>query len=213
MSQRPIPITSSQSEVIDALNVMLKTPGGSGPTGATGAVGATGVTGPAGATGVVGPTGVAGAAGADGATGATGAVGAILRSVAFHADATASITMTNQAIAEQFLGNNNSNITLMDLAAATDIRIIARVVTGSASANSPRLRVRYRIAFSTTIADYIDIGTSEVAASLTTAGVIASAWTPIVAGAQIASCFVTVTQIGGDAVADPVSGSVYVEVR
>ena len=147
------------------------------------------------------------------ATPAGGGGGGSLVSLAIHADATANVTLTNQAVAEQFLANNNRNIHKLDLSAANDIRLVARVVTGSASVNSPRLRVRYATVFTTTVATYLDIGTSEVACSLTSTGIADSGWIPIAAGAKLASCFVAVMQIGGDAAADPALGQVVLWVR
>lgn len=133
----------------------------------------------------------------------------VIVTVPVHADASASVTMTNQAVAEQFLGNNNRNIARQTLTDCTEARLVTRVVTGSASANSPRLRVMYDLAsggFSTTIGNFTSIGNAgEVACSLATAGVIDSGWVAI-ADAAKADVYLAVTQIGGDAVADPVVG-------
>lgn len=133
--------------------------------------------------------------------------------VPIHSDATASITLTNHPSTEQFLANNNRNITVLDLSAATRMRLVARVVTGSASPNSPRLRVRYATAFGTNLASYLDAGTTEIAASLTTAGVIRSAWTDIAVGAKLVSAFVAVTQIGGNGATSPVVGNCFLEIE
>lgn len=147
------------------------------------------------------------------ATPAGGGGGGSLVSLAIHADATANATLTNQAVAEQFLANNNRNIHLLDLSGATEVRLVARVVTASASANSPRLRVRYATSFTTTIGSYADIGTSEVSCALTPVGVRDSGWIALAAGAKIASCYVAVTQIGGDAAADPAIGQTVLWIR
>ena len=133
-----------------------------------------------------------------------------------HAAAPTALTLTNQASTEQFLANNNRNITRFDLTTFTEARLIARVVTGSASANSPRLRVMYDLVsggFSTTIGNYTSIGNAgEVACSMTTAGVIDSGWVAISATAQ-ADVYLAVTQIGGDGVADPVLGNIQLLFR
>lgn len=133
--------------------------------------------------------------------------------VPIHADATANVTLTNQASAEQFLANNNRNIWRLDLSGATDVRLVARVVTGSASANTPRLRVRYATTFTTTVASYADIGTSEVACSLALTNLIDSGWVALAAGAKIDPCYVAVTQLGGDGVADPALGNIQLWIR
>lgn len=132
--------------------------------------------------------------------------------LAFHADAGVAVTMTNQANSEQFLANSNRNITKIDLTGLTECRLLTRVVTGSASVNNPRLYLQYHTSFTTTVATYSDIGTSEVDTSMTTAGLIDSGWIPLVAGAK-ADVFVTVIQNGGDAAADPVVGMVIAHFR
>jgi len=123
----------------------------------------------------------------------------------FYGDTGANLTLTNQPNAENFLAAVSRAVTLIDLTTYTQVRLVARVQTGSASANSPRLRLRYHTAFSTTVTDYSDIGTSEVATSLVSTGVIASSWINITALAK-ADVYVTVTQLGGDGAADPVIG-------
>lgn len=128
-----------------------------------------------------------------------------------HADATANITLTNQVSTDQFLGNSNRNIYRVDLTGYSEVRLTARVITGSASANSPRIVLRYRTAFSTTIGNWTstqDIGSSEVSCSMTTAGVIMSSWISLVSGAK-ADVYLSVIQTGGDATADPVLGPIY----
>lgn len=125
--------------------------------------------------------------------------------VMFHAESDGTITLTNQPNTAQFLSNSNRNIWQVDLTKYTQVRIVARVTTGSASANSPRLIARYKTVasgFSTTVGDYVDIGTSEVSASLTSTGVIASSWIAITASA-LADIFITIIQNGGDGAADP----------
>ena len=133
-----------------------------------------------------------------------------------HADATASITLTNQTNAEAFLAGNNRNIFRYDLTGYTEAKLIARVVTGSASANSPRLRVMYDVVsggFSTTVGDYTNAASSgEVSCSLTTAGVIDSGWVALAAGAKV-DTYLAVTQIGGDGAADPVLGRITLYVK
>ena len=133
--------------------------------------------------------------------------------VPFQAVATGNVTMTNQANAEQFLGNSNRNITMVDLADFTEYRLHARVVTGSISVNSPRIYAEYHTSFTTTIGTYSQLGTSAVSVSLTTAGHVATAWTPLAAGAIADNIFLTVLQNGGDAGADPAVAHVVVEFR
>lgn len=142
-----------------------------------------------------------------------GAVTPTAVAVPIHADATANVTLTNQAATEQFLANNNRNIHRLDLSGATEVRLVARVVTGSASTANPRLRVRYATAFTTTAASYADIGTSEVAVSLSLSGTVDSGWVALAEDARVNPCFVAVTQLGGDGVADPAVANVVLWVR
>jgi hypothetical protein len=139
-----------------------------------------------------------------------GGSGPIL-TIPIQSNAGANLALTNQAVAENFLAASNRNITRNTLTGYTEARLVARVITGSASANSPRLRVMYDLVsggFSTAIGNYTSIANSgEVSCSLTTAGVIDSGWVAISATAQ-ADVYLAVSQIGGDAGADPALGPV-----
>lgn len=123
----------------------------------------------------------------------------------FYGDTATNLQLTNQANAENFLAAVSRDITVLDLTTYTQCRLVTRVQTNSASANNPRLRLRYHTAFSTTVTDYVDIGTSEVATSLASTGLADSGWINLATGAK-ADVYVTVTQIGGDGAADPVIG-------
>jgi len=123
----------------------------------------------------------------------------------FYGDTATNLQLTNQANAENFLAAVSRDITVLDLTTYTQCRLVTRVQTNSASANNPRLRLRYHTAFSTTVTDYVDIGTSEVATSLASTGLADSGWISLATGAK-ADVYVTVTQLGGDGAADPVIG-------
>lgn len=123
----------------------------------------------------------------------------------FYGDTATNLQLTNQANAENFLAAVSRDITVLDLTTYTQCRLVTRVQTNSASANNPRLRLRYHTAFSTTVTDYVDIGTSEVATSLASTGLADSGWINLATGAK-ADVYVTVTQLGGDGAADPVIG-------
>lgn len=188
--------------------------GGQGPKGDTGEPGPQGIQGPPGndgAAGAQGPQGAQGIQGIQGIQGPAGLTGCL--TVPFHADATANVTLTNQAAADGFLAGSNRNIIKADLTGYTQCRLLARVVTQSASAASPRIRLRYKAgAFSTTLTDYIQIGDSDVTCSLTAAGLIDSGWVNLVAGAK-ADVLLTISQLGGDGVADPALGMVVAQFR
>ena len=134
-------------------------------------------------------------------------------SIPFHSAADSQLALTNQVQAANFLSASNRNITLLDLAGYTECRVVARVVTGSASVNTPQVRVVYSTTFTTTVGSFSDIGTSPVVASMTTAGVARSAWVPLATNAAADAVYVSVLQEGGDTVADPVIGMLTVEFR
>lgn len=144
---------------------------------------------------------------------AGGGGGAGTLRVTFHANATGNITLTNQVSGDQFLGNSNRNIQLADLAAYTQVRITARVVTGSVSVNNPRVVIRYANSFTTTVGSYVNIGTSEVSASMSSTGTATSGWIALAAGAIGDNKHITIIQTGGDGGADPALGPVVVEFK
>lgn len=139
--------------------------------------------------------------------------GQTITTIDFHSNASASVTLTNQALAEQFFGNNNRVIKRVNLSNALQLRLITRVVTGSISINNPRLILKYKTgAFSTVVGDYINAGITEIATSLTSAGISESSWIDIAPLAK-GDVYLTITQIGGDAAADPVVGNTFVEIK
>lgn len=136
------------------------------------------------------------------------------RRLEFFASASGNLTLTNHPSTEQFLSNSSRNLQLIDLATCTQVRISARVITASTSANSPRLVVKYKAgSYSASIGDYADAGTSEVAVSLATVTLANSGWISLAAGAVANDVIATVTQIGGDSDKDPAVCHVVVEFR
>lgn len=131
----------------------------------------------------------------------------------FHSNAGANLTLTNQAAGLQFLGNSNRNITKLDLTNYSQVRLIARVVTRSASVNSPRVMVKYHTSFSTTATDYSMFNSSEdVAIALGSATLADSGWSTMPSAAR-ADVFVAMFQSGGDGAADPAFGNVCVQFK
>ena len=116
-----------------------------------------------------------------------------------------SLTLTNQTNALAFLFATIFGPRL-DLSTFTEVKFQIGVPTGSASANTPKAILRYFTSYSTTTTDYLNIGTSEVSCSLTTAGIIETAWIPLAAGAIGTNKFLRILISGGDNAADPVTG-------
>lgn len=213
--------------------------GNPGPTGPTGNIGETGpsVTGPTGAqgsagdlgpTGPAGDTGPTGVAGADGATGPTGWTGPSITGptgptgptgtsssaklvVPIHADSAAA-TWTNMPTAATFWMGSHRHVSKVDLTGYAQCRMIINKQGTSGAANS-KLILRYRTAFSTTVGDYSDIGTSEVSAAVnTTNTVLATNWIDLAAGAK-ADVYIAVVGSGGDGAIDPVFGSISAQFK
>lgn len=145
-----------------------------------------------------------------GVTGLTSVYSTVI--VPIHADATGAVTMTTHPSTERFLANTSRNVKKFNFADYTEVRLTARVTTSSASVNSPRIRLRYKTSFSTTISDYGDIGASEVSCSVSATGLIDSGWIALVAGAK-ADVFITVGEIGGDSSLSPVVSNIDVHAR
>jgi hypothetical protein len=122
-------------------------------------------------------------------------------------------TLTNQIAAAAFYPVAGLGPVLVDTTAFTQVRFQFAVTTASASANTPRLILRYFTAYSATVSDYVDIGTTEVSGSLSSVGVKDTGFINLAAGAIGATTYIRVIMIGGDAAADPVTGPVQCFLR
>ena len=135
-----------------------------------------------------------------------------LFTLALHSDGTGAIALTNQASTLQFLGNTDSNISLQDLSRFDQVRFTVRIVNASASANTPKIILRYSTSYTTVAANYSNIGTSEVSASMASATLVDTGWIDLASGAK-ADVYVAVLQSGGDGAADPRIGLAYAHFR
>lgn len=129
--------------------------------------------------------------------------------------ATAGLTLTNQPNTLEMLTTANPGllITQDDLSNFTQVMLSVRVFTASASGNSPRVILRYYTSASTTATDWLDIGTSEVSSSMSSAGVIESGWINLAAGAKIANCYIAPLTTGGNGTADPLIALIRAKFR
>lgn len=120
---------------------------------------------------------------------------------------------TNSPAARRFFLNTHRYVMLLDLTDFTECRLLVNK-QGVAGAASYKLCMEYRAAgFSTYLADYSDIGTSEVACACNvTYAIVTSGWIDLVAGAK-ADVAVCVTSEGGDGVLDPQFGSIVLQFR
>lgn len=129
--------------------------------------------------------------------------------VPFHSRGDAALVLTNQANAEQGLGNSPRNETYFDSTDFTEVRLVARVTVVSASANSPRLYPQYWDG-----AAWVTVGTGSgaEAASLASAVAVKTNWITLPSGAK-ADLVWRIAMNGGDGVADPAVGSTGLQFR
>lgn len=121
-------------------------------------------------------------------------------------------TWTNMPAALTFIGGNIRMVQRLDLSNYTEVRFMV-FKAGGAGAASSKLILRYRTTISTTAANWLDIGTSEVSVAINVMNTfLETAWINLVAEAQ-ADVFVSVMGEGGDGVLDPVFGSVVAQFR
>lgn len=114
-------------------------------------------------------------------------------------------TLTNHANALELPIPTNPGIfiTKLDLTGFTQVMLQVHVYVASASGNSPRVILGYATSYTTTAGSYSDIGTSAVTCSMSSTGVIRSAWTDLAAGA-IGDVWISPLTNGGNGAADPV---------
>lgn len=126
----------------------------------------------------------------------------------------APLTMTNALQADGFIVADNSYIWKVDLRGMSQVRLTGIVKTVSASANSPKIQLRYSPSYTTTVASFLIMGSSSVEFSLFTGSNDGdSGWINLVPGAQINSCYLGLFNIGGDGAADPVVNNVVAHFR
>jgi hypothetical protein len=90
---------------------------------------------------------------------------------------------------------------------------VARIVTASASVNTPRIYAEFATSFTTTASSFDTLGTGAVNCSLATGQAYCDTGWIALASAAKADVFVTIFQHGGDAAADPALGPVALHFR
>ena len=185
--------------------------GSPGPEGPEGPQGIQGPAGNDGAQGIQGIQGIQGPAGADGAAGAQGPAGVGGACLPLVADG-AGLTLTNMALALAFLAGSHRYAGKIDLTSCTQCRLIVNK-QGTAGAASAKIILRYISAFSTTAANWLDIGASEVSVAINVQNtVLASAWIDLAALAK-ADVFIAPLCSGGDGALDPVVGNIVAQFK
>lgn len=130
--------------------------------------------------------------------------------------AESTLVLTNQANAEQIINNGTTNARYaryIDLTPFSTIRIVSRVTVSSASANNPRLYLKYS---TDNGSNYTLIGdgtsASDILSLSSASGVKKSGWITIPSGAKT-DVLLQLYQNGGDGTADPALAWVYVEIK
>jgi len=127
----------------------------------------------------------------------------------------ANLAWTNQPVALSFwllTASTAAHIEKIDLTSYTQCRLKAHK-RGTAGASGAKLILRYRTAFSQAVADYSNVGTSEVSVAINVQNsLLDTGWINLVAGAK-AEVFVTLLGSGGDGALDPVFGTVVAEFK
>lgn len=131
-----------------------------------------------------------------------------LKSFTFHGDAGVNFAMTNATLAERFAGNSTRHLFMVDLEGYTQVRLRTNIQVLSASAGTPRFRVKYCVGWSTTVANFLQIGSEgQCEVSLAATGYIDTGWMSLAAGARVNGITIGCTELGGDAAADPALGA------
>ena len=122
----------------------------------------------------------------------------------------AGVTLSAVAAADAFLAKSNRNIQQADLTPFTQVRMTVRVTTAATAGT--KLVATYHTAFSTTLTDYVAIGTSAVECAIDATGITTSSWIDLAAGAK-ADVFTTIKQTGGDGATNPVIAFLTLQFR
>lgn len=126
-----------------------------------------------------------------------------------HAEADAAATWTNMPSAETFLFNSHRHVQLIDLEGMSQVRLKVNK-QGTAGASGAKLILRFSPAFSTSVGNYADIGTSEVSVAINvTNSYLDSGWIDLVPEA-LGDVYLAVVGSGGDGVLDPQFGVISV---
>lgn len=130
------------------------------------------------------------------------------KSFTIHGDAGANFVMTNATQAARFALNTTRHLFMVDLAGYTQVRIRANVQTLSASVNTPVIRFRYAVGWSTTVGSFLQLGaSSEIELSMAATGYLDTGWINMASGARVDGVTIGMIEAGGDGVADPALGA------
>lgn len=126
--------------------------------------------------------------------------------------AAAAIVWTNMPLALTFWQATATRaIQKINLTPYRYVRLHVLMTVAGAAASVLALRyLPVATGYSTTVTDYLQLGTSEAQVSLAATGFTSSAWIPLAAGASVDS-FLALVGIGGDGVIDPTFAQIWAE--
>lgn len=128
-----------------------------------------------------------------------------------HASASGSVTWTNQPLALTMLNGDHRFRTKYDLTNLTQCRLV--INTRAAGTAGSKLIAKYVLTDDLVIANYSDLGATEISCSLAVANVIvASSWINLPSGAKT-DVFIAVGGSGGDGATSPIIGSVHLQFK
>lgn len=131
-----------------------------------------------------------------------------IKSFSVHADAGVNWTLTNATLAERLAGNTSRSIFMLDLEGYSQVRLRANQQVTSASVNSPILTAKYYTSWTTTAANFIQLGRyGQVGFSLTGTGYRDTGWVELALAARTGGICIGFLESGGDGVADPAFGA------
>jgi hypothetical protein len=143
-----------------------------------------------------------------------GGAGGGLR-ITFATPVLAALVWTNMPAALSFLFSTatiGKEITKADLTNFTQCRLLVNK-QGTSGAAASKLILRYRTAFNQVVANYSDIGASEVSVAVNVNNTfLATNWINLAAGAK-ADVFIAVLGSGGDGALDPAFGQIAAEFK
>jgi hypothetical protein len=125
----------------------------------------------------------------------------------------ASLAFTDMAAAETLVNaSTGRSITKVDLSRFSKVRVVAQRAATTGAVGS-KIIFKYAPSYTTTLANYSNLGVSEVSLSLETAGVagvVETSWIDLPSAAK-GIVFLNPTTIGGDGAADPSLGNCFYE--
>jgi len=118
---------------------------------------------------------------------------------------------TNQPSSATFLFGSSRHVVKLDTTNYSAVRLTTNVVV--AGGTTSQLELQYKTTACTVIGSYLAISGTPVVTSLTSTGVIASAWQTLSAGAKAADVCLAVIGTAGVSTGDPQLGSITAEFR